>query len=122
ALQHSHGREGRPAGHHRSSRGPSIAPARVHRVIVPPYQSATKGSESSMQWNAYAVALTLPATRPARARARPRSGGAIARTARMITANGTTAMIGIDSRHSSHWSPTIILSQCVLGADARLIV
>lgn len=35
--------------HHRSSRGPSATPARVHTTIVPPYQSATKGSESSVQ-------------------------------------------------------------------------
>ena len=35
--------------HHRSSRGPSAAPARVHTTIVPPYQTATKGNESSVQ-------------------------------------------------------------------------
>src|SRR6266478_7050055 len=42
------------------------------------------------------------------------------RTAHMIKANGTMAIIGIDNRHSSHWSPTIIRSQYALGANARL--
>jgi hypothetical protein len=38
--------------HHRRSRGPNIAPAKVHSAMVPPYQSATKGSESSVQCSA----------------------------------------------------------------------
>src|SRR5260370_34101911 len=42
------------------------------------------------------------------------------RTAQTIKANGTMAIIGMDNKHSSHWSPTIILSQCALGANARL--
>jgi hypothetical protein len=33
----------------RNNRGPSIAPANVHSTIVPPYQTATNGNESSMQ-------------------------------------------------------------------------
>lgn len=36
----------------RSSLGPSTAPATVHKTIVPPYQSAMKGSRSSMQCKA----------------------------------------------------------------------
>src|SRR5713226_6991875 len=31
----------------RNSRGPNAAPASVHSTIVPPYQSATNGKESS---------------------------------------------------------------------------
>jgi hypothetical protein len=37
------------AFHQRKSRGPSNAPAKAHSAIVPPYQSATNGSESSVQ-------------------------------------------------------------------------
>lgn len=37
------------AVHHRSKRGPRYAPAKVHKATVPPYQSATKGIESSVQ-------------------------------------------------------------------------
>src|SRR5713101_3676942 len=33
----------------RNSRGPNAAPANVHSTIVPPYQTATNGNESSMQ-------------------------------------------------------------------------
>jgi hypothetical protein len=33
----------------RNSRGPNMAPARVHRTIVPPYQTAMNGNESSVQ-------------------------------------------------------------------------
>src|SRR5882724_9439422 len=58
--------------HQRNSRGPNAAPARVHSTIVPPYQSAINGSESSVQWSAYAIALTPPAIRPANAPARTR--------------------------------------------------
>jgi hypothetical protein len=47
-LQRSRGRE----GHQRRRRGPSMVPAKVHKRIVPPYQSATKGSESSAQCSA----------------------------------------------------------------------
>ena len=36
----------------RRSLGPSAAPARVHKVIVPPYHRAKKGIESSTQWSA----------------------------------------------------------------------
>lgn len=36
----------------RNKRGPSIAPAKVQSTIVPPYQTATNGNESSVQWNA----------------------------------------------------------------------
>ena len=36
----------------RNSLGPSTAPASVHKAIVPPYQSATKGTESSTQCSA----------------------------------------------------------------------
>ena len=36
----------------RNSRGPSAAPANVHSKIVPPYQIAINGSESSVQWSA----------------------------------------------------------------------
>lgn len=39
-------------GHQRSNRGPSLAPASVHRAMVPTYQSATKGTLSSVQWSA----------------------------------------------------------------------
>lgn len=35
--------------HQRSSRGPSMAPAKVVRAMVPPYQSAMNGNESSLQ-------------------------------------------------------------------------
>jgi len=38
--------------YHRNSRGPSAAPAKVHSKIVPPYQIAINGSESSVQWSA----------------------------------------------------------------------
>ena len=38
--------------YHRSSRGPSLAPASVQRTIVPPYQIAMKGRESAMQCSA----------------------------------------------------------------------
>src|SRR5260370_14167514 len=31
----------------RNSRGPNAAPAKVHSTIVPPYQTATNGNESS---------------------------------------------------------------------------
>src|SRR5882757_1248027 len=105
----------------RNSRGPNAAPAKVHSTIVAPYQTATNGNESSVQCRAYAIALTPPAMRPATAPARTRLVGAALRTAKMVTAKGTIAMIGIESRHSSHSSPRIILSQCELGAPPRLI-
>lgn len=38
--------------HHRRRCGPSLAPASVQSAIVPPYQSATKGNESAVQWSA----------------------------------------------------------------------
>lgn len=38
--------------HQRSSRGPRTAPATVHSTIVPPYQTAMNGSESSVQCSA----------------------------------------------------------------------
>src|SRR5882672_5142955 len=107
--------------HQRNSRGPNTAPAKVHSTIVPPYQTATNGNESSVQCSAYAIALMPPATRPATAPARTRFVGAALRTAKMVTAKGTIAMIGIESRHSSHSSPRIILFQCELGAPPRLI-
>src|SRR5712664_2951653 len=81
--------------HQRNSRGPNAAPARVHSTIVPPYQTATNGNESSVQCSAYAIALTPPAMRPATAPARTRLVGAASRTAKMVTAKGTIAMIGI---------------------------
>src|SRR6266436_10242497 len=84
----------------RNSRGPNAAPAKVHSTIVPPYQTATNGSESSVQCSAYAIALTPPAMRPATAPARTRLVGAALRTAKMVTAKGTMAMIGIERRHS----------------------
>src|ERR1700680_2992799 len=62
-----------------------------------------------------------PAARPAKAPARARLVGAALRTAQIEIAKGTIAMIGMDIRHSSHSLPTIILSQCELGARARLI-
>src|SRR5207249_7993240 len=105
----------------RNSRGPNAAPANVHSTIVPPYQIATNGNESTVQCSAYAIALMPPATRPATTPARTRLVGAALRTAKMVTANGTIAMIGIESRHSSHSSPRIILFQCELGAPPRLI-
>jgi hypothetical protein len=40
------------AVHQRNSRGPNAAPASVHSTIVPPYQTAIKGSESSVQCSA----------------------------------------------------------------------
>src|SRR5229473_3323685 len=86
----------------RNSRGPNAAPAKVHSTIVPPYQTATNGNESSVQCSAQAIALTPPAMRPATAPARTRLVGAALRTAKMVTAKGTIAMIGIESRHSSH--------------------
>src|SRR5881397_3370012 len=43
---------GRHDPHQRNSRGPNNAPARVHSTIVPPYQTAINGSESSVQWSA----------------------------------------------------------------------
>lgn len=44
------GSEGAPEFHyHRNNRGPNIAPAMVHSAIVPPYQTATNGNESSVQ-------------------------------------------------------------------------
>jgi hypothetical protein len=36
----------------RNSRGPNAAPANVHSTIVPPYQIATNGNESSLQCSA----------------------------------------------------------------------
>src|SRR5258708_29075003 len=107
--------------HQRNSRGPNAAPAKVHSTIVPPYQTATNGNESTVQCSAYAIALIPPATRPATAPARTRFVGAALRTAKMVTAKGTMAMIGIESRHSSHSSPRIILFQCELGAPPRLM-
>jgi hypothetical protein len=85
--------------HQRNKRGPNIAPASVQSTIVPPYQTATKGNESSVQCSAYAIALIPPATSPANAPAWTRLVGAALRTAHMTIANGTTAMIGIDKRH-----------------------
>src|SRR5882757_3925548 len=105
----------------RNSRGPNTAPASVHSTIVPPYQTATNGNESSVQCSAYAIALTPPAMSPATAPARTRLVGAALRTAKIVTAKGTIAMIGIESRHSSHSSPSIIRFQCELGAAPRLI-
>jgi hypothetical protein len=61
-----------------------------------------------------------PATRPANAPARRRSVGAAWRTAHIVSAKGTMAMIGIDTRHSSHSSPATIRSQCEAGAEPRL--
>src|SRR5438094_7177983 len=90
--------------HQRKSRGPNAAPARVHSTIVPPYQIATNGNESTVQCSEYAIALTPPARRPATAPARTRLVGAALRTANIVTANGTMGMIGIQSRHSSHSS------------------
>lgn len=73
-----------------------------------------------MQCSAYAVALMPPATSPAKAPARARFVVAASRTAQMETANGRTAEI--ETRQSSHSSPTIILFfQCELGASPRLI-
>src|SRR5882672_12802895 len=86
----------------RKSRGPNAAPANVHSTIVPPYQTATNGNVSSVQCSAYAIALTPPAMSPATAPARTRLVGAALRTAKMVTAKGTIAMMGIESRHSSH--------------------
>ena len=107
--------------HQRKRRGPSNAPAKVQIAMVPLYQSATKGSESSTQCSEYAAALMLPATRPARAPVRTRSVGAVCRIAHTIAANGNIAMMGMDSRHSSHCSPVIMFSQYERGAAARLI-
>ena len=46
-------REGGDAHHHhRNNRGPNAAPAMVHSTIVPPYQTATNGKESSVQCSA----------------------------------------------------------------------
>jgi hypothetical protein len=36
---------GHAAPHHRRSRGLTIAPTRAHNKMIPPYQSATNGSE-----------------------------------------------------------------------------
>src|SRR5579883_2516955 len=105
----------------RNNRGPAAAPAKVQSTIVPPYQTATKGRESSVQCTAYAIALTPPAARPAKAPARARFVGAPCRTAQMETAKGRIAMTGMETRHSSDSSPTIILFQCELGASPRLI-
>src|SRR5256885_6233086 len=105
----------------RNSRGPNAAPPNVHSTIVPPYQTATNGNESTVQCSEYAIALMPPATSPATAPARTRLVGAALRTAKMVTAKGMIAMIGIESRHSSHSSPRIILFQCELGAPPRLI-
>src|SRR6266705_1744418 len=110
-----------PSLYQRNSRGPNAAPAKVHSTIVPPYQTATNGNESTVQCSAYAIALIPPATRPATAPARTRLVGAALRTAKMVTAKGTMAMIGIESRHSSHSSPRIIRFQCELGASPRLM-
>ncbi len=41
-----------PSIYQRSNLGPSTAPVTVHKTIVPPYQSAMKGSRSSMQCKA----------------------------------------------------------------------
>jgi len=38
--------------HQRNSRGPNAAPAKLHSTIVPPYQTATNGNESSVQCSA----------------------------------------------------------------------
>jgi len=38
-----------PSHYQRNSRGPNIAPAKVHSTIVPPYQIAMNGNESSVQ-------------------------------------------------------------------------
>jgi hypothetical protein len=48
---HTHGdvKTTTKARYHRNKRGPNIAPAKVQRAIVPPYQTATNGNESSMQ-------------------------------------------------------------------------
>src|SRR5712664_529426 len=43
------------------------------------------------------------------------------RTAAMMTAKGTIAMMGMERRHSSHSSPITILFQCELGESPRLI-
>src|SRR5882762_10265973 len=59
--------------------------------------------------------------RPATAPVRTRLVGAALRTAAMMTAKGTIAMMGIERRHSSHSSPITILLQCELGASPRLI-
>jgi hypothetical protein len=107
------------SGHQRRSRGPSAAPAKVQRTIVPPYQSATKGKESSGQCSAYAAALMPPATRPAEAPVLSRFVGAAIRTADVITAKGTTAMMGMESGHTSQRSPTIIWPQWETGTEIR---
>src|ERR1043166_73149 len=86
------------SAYQRNSRGPNVAPAKVHSTIVPPYQIAINGSESSAQCSAYAIALTPPATRPAKAPARDRLVGAAFRTAHIETAKGTIAMIGMERR------------------------
>jgi len=63
-----------------------------------------------------------PATKPATAPVRARSVGAIRRTAQTTAANGTTAMMGMETRHSSQPSPIAMLCQCQSGAETRLTV
>ena len=62
----------------------------------------------------------LPAASPTNAPARVRFVGAPCRAAHVISANGTMAISGIDTRHSSHSSPASIALQCDLGESARL--
>lgn len=52
---------------------------------------------------------------------RTRFVGAAWRTAQIEIVKGTIAMIGMERRHSSHWSPTIMLSQRERGADPGLM-
>src|SRR6516225_4586287 len=106
--------------HQRRSRGPSAAPAKVQRTIVPPYQNATKGKESLGQCSAYAIAPMPPATRPLKAPVLSRFVGAAFRTAQMITAKGTTAMIGMEKRHWSKRSPATRWTQSDAGTKIRL--
>ena len=63
-----------------------------------------------------------PATKPASAPVRAKSVGAIRRTAQTTAANGTTAMMGMETRHSIQPSAIAMLCQCQSGAETRLIV
>src|SRR5262249_1466308 len=105
--------------HQRRSRGPRAAPAKVQRTMVPPYQNATKGKEPLGQSSAHAIAPRPPATRPAKAPVLSRFVGAAFRTAQTITAKGTTAMMGMESRHWSRRSPITRWLQWEVGTEIR---
>ncbi|MCR6737281.1 MAG: hypothetical protein NVV83_25690, partial [Afipia sp.] len=80
--------------YHRNNRGPNIAPAKVHSASAP-YQTAINGNESSVQEGNKHDATHAARNEAGDGTCPGQILGAALRTAQMVEANGTIAMIGI---------------------------